>query len=40
MTQVELSAAGASYGSGSIAQFTVGRIIVYLSIGLVEVCIR
>lgn len=37
---VELASADSGYGSGRIAQFIVGRIIVYISIGLVEVCVR
>ncbi|KAJ5818353.1 hypothetical protein N7474_003944 [Penicillium riverlandense] len=34
---VEMTAAGTSEGSGRFAQFVVGRIIVYISVGLVEV---
>ncbi|KAJ9635683.1 uncharacterized protein PV06_08844 [Exophiala oligosperma] len=34
---IEITAAGTSVGSGRLAQFIVGRIIVYVSVGLVEV---
>lgn len=34
---VEITAAGTGPGTGRYAQFIVGRIIVYISIGLVEV---
>lgn len=34
---VEITAAGTGVGSGRLAQFIVGRIVVYISIGLVEV---
>ena len=34
---VEITAAGTAVGSGRYAQFIVGRIIVYMSVGLVEV---
>jgi len=34
-----MTAAGTGYGTGRVAQFIVGRIIVYASVGLVEVCI-
>lgn len=34
---VEITAAGTGIESGRYAQFVVGRIIVYVSIGLVEV---
>ncbi|KAL1406152.1 hypothetical protein Q8F55_007836 [Vanrija albida] len=36
---LELAAAGSGPGSGRLAQFIVGRIVVYISIGLVEVCV-
>jgi hypothetical protein len=32
-----MTAAGSSEGSGRFSQFVVGRIIVYVSVGLVEV---
>lgn len=34
---VEITAAGTAHGTGRYAQFVVGRIIVYISVGLVEV---
>lgn len=34
---VEITAAGTGIGSGRYVQFVVGRIIVYASVGLVEV---
>lgn len=34
---VEITAADTSVGTGRYAQFIVGRIIVYVSVGLVEV---
>ncbi|OCT53283.1 sugar transporter [Cladophialophora carrionii] len=34
---IEITAAGTSVGSGRLAQFIVGRTIVYISVGLVEV---
>lgn len=37
LPQVEITAAGTALGSGRYAQFVVGRIVVYASIGLVEV---
>ncbi|WVF67472.1 hypothetical protein IAT40_002228 [Kwoniella sp. CBS 6097] len=36
---IEMTSSGTSLGSGRISQFIVGRIIVYASVGLVEVCI-
>lgn len=37
MLLVEITAAGTAPGTGRYAQFVVGRIIVYISVGLVEV---
>ncbi|PCG91079.1 Major facilitator superfamily domain, general substrate transporter [Penicillium occitanis (nom. inval.)] len=34
---IEITAAGTAHGTGRYAQFVVGRIIVYISVGLVEV---
>lgn len=34
---VEITAAGTAHGTGRFAQFILGRIIVYISVGLVEV---
>jgi hypothetical protein len=34
---VEITAAGTAAGTGRFAQFVIGRIIVYMSVGLVEV---
>lgn len=34
---VEITAADSGVGSGRYAQFVIGRIIVYISVGLVEV---
>ncbi|OCF32680.1 hypothetical protein I317_06080 [Kwoniella heveanensis CBS 569] len=36
---IEMTSAGTSPGSGRIPQFIVGRIIVYVAVGLVEVCV-
>lgn len=36
---VEITAAGNAPGSGRPAQFIAGRIMVYGSVGLVEVCV-
>ncbi|OAA61970.1 Sugar/inositol transporter [Niveomyces insectorum RCEF 264] len=36
---IEITASGSSNGSGRYAQFLIGRIIVYISIGLVEVTV-
>lgn len=34
---VEITSAGTGFGTGRLAQFVVGRIVVYISVGLVEV---
>lgn len=36
---IEITSAGTTAGSGRPAQFIAGRILVYISIGLVEVCV-
>jgi MFS transporter, SP family, sugar:H+ symporter len=37
MIAVEITSAGTDAGTGRFAQFLIGRLIVYISVGLVEV---
>jgi MFS family permease len=37
LSLVEITSAGTGVGTGRLAQFVVGRIVVYISVGLVEV---